>query len=246
MLLKLALALVASATALAAPLGNEHVKRGGDLTAALKAADTAAERNQLLAATGNSSFMFDFANPPAAAVISTPPGKLISANPTTAPFLVDIDFSLAVVEVGPCGLILPHLHPRNEEFILVTQGEFVTQFIQETGAALITNDLKQWGATLFPRGSIHLEYNPTCSPSTFIAAFNGGDPGISFIAANFFSLEEQLVIANLGGETVVSGQDLATIQHAIPAGIAVGVQECLTKCGIKPNKKRSLVEALTS
>ena len=54
------------------------------------------------------------------------------------------------------------------------------------------------------------------------------------------------MIANLGGETVVSGQDLATIEHAIPAGIAVGVQECLTKCGIKPNKKRSLVEALTS
>ena len=243
MLTKLALFLMASATALAAPLGNENVKRD-DFTAQLKAADTAVQRNQILASKGNSSFMFDFANPPPAAVISSPPGKLISANPATAPFLVGIDFSMAIVEVEPCGLILPHLHPRNEEFILVTEGEFVTQFIAETGAALVTNDLKKWGSTLFPRGSIHLEYNPTCSPSTFVAAFNGADAGISFIAANFFSLEEQLVIADLGGETIVSGKDLETIKHAIPAGIAVGVKECLTKCGLHPNKKRSLVEAL--
>jgi hypothetical protein len=243
MFMKLALALLASASALAAPLGHENTKRD-DLTAALKAADTAVERNQILASKGNASFMFDFANPPPAAVISTPPGKLISANPATAPFLVGIDFSLAVVEVGPCGLILPHLHPRNEEFILVTEGEFVTQFIAETGAALVTNDLKTWGSTLFPRGSIHLEYNPTCKPSTFVAAFNGNDAGISFIAANFFTMEEQLVIANLGGETIVSGKDLETVKHAIPAGIAVGVKECLAKCGMKPNQKRSLSEAL--
>lgn len=243
MLMQIASFALMAAVALAAPLGNEHAKRD-DLTAALKAADTAVQRNQILASKGNSSFMFDFAKPPPAAVISTPPGKLISANPATAPFLVGVDFSMAIVEVGPCGLVLPHLHPRNEEFILVTEGEFVTQFIAESGAALVTNDLKKWGSTLFPRGSIHLEYNPTCQPSTFVASFNGADAGISFIAANFFSLEEQLVIADLGGETIVSGKDLETIKHAIPAGIAVGVQECMTKCGIHPNKKRSLVEAL--
>src|SRR6202035_3912998 len=116
-------------------------------------------------------FAFDFANPPAAAVVATPGGKLIAANGETFPYLTGLKTSLAIVEVSPCSLILPHLHPRAEEFILVTQGEFFTQFIAETGAPLISNELKTLGSTLFTKGSIHLEYNPTCDTSTFIAAF---------------------------------------------------------------------------
>jgi hypothetical protein len=242
MLFNTLLTLLASTTALALPL-TERDNTPADLITQLKAANTAVERDTILAkAGGNASFAFDFANPPAAAVVSTPGGKLVAANGETFPFLTDLKTSLAVVNVSPCALILPHLHPRAEEFIIVTQGELFTQFVGETGAPLISNELKTLGSTLFTKGSIHLEFNPTCNPATFVAAFNDNDPGISFVAAGLFELEDQLVIANLGGDAVVSGQDLESIRHAIPAGIAASVESCLKTCGIKPYSKRSLAE----
>jgi len=240
MLFNALLALLAS-TALATPI----VKRDAtsDLIAKVEAAGSAAARNQVLAANGgNASFVFDFANPPPAAVVSSPAGKLIVASGASAPFLTDIDAALGVVTIQPCGLILPHLHPRGDEFIITTQGQIFTQFIAETGAVLVSNTLNTLGSTLFPKGSIHLEYNPTCEPATFIAAFNTNDPGVSFVAANLFSFEDQLVIASLGGDAAVSGADLASIRKALPEGLATGVAQCVQKCGIKPFSKRSLKE----
>ena len=244
MLLNALFTLLASTAALAAP-AHEIAKRDAtsDLIAKVEAAGSAAARNQVLAAAGgNASFAFDFANPPPAAVLSSPAGKLVVASGTTAPFLTDIDAALAVVVIEPCGLILPHIHPRGDEFIITTQGTIFTQFIAETGAVLVTNTLDTLGATLFPKGSIHLEYNPTCEHATFIAAFNTNDPGVSFVAANFFSLEDQVVIASLGGDAVVSGADLASIRQALPEGLATGVEQCVQQCGIKPYSKRSLKE----
>jgi oxalate decarboxylase/phosphoglucose isomerase-like protein (cupin superfamily) len=241
------IALLASTAVLAAPLSGTPTKiekrdATSDLIAKLRAADSHAAANQILAATGNASFTFDFANPPPAAVVSSPAGKLIAATGGVAPFLTGINAAMGLVTIQPCGLILPHLHPRADEFIIVTEGEVFTQFVTEAGGALITNDLKTLGATLFPKGSVHLEFNPTCEPASFIAAFNSNDPGVSFVAATLFSLEDQLVIAALGGDAVVSGADLDTIRHAIPAGLATGVSQCLQKCGMKSYSKRSLKE----
>jgi len=129
--------------------------------------------------------------------------------------------------------------------VFVTEGKIFTQFLGETGAALISNELNTLGGTMFPRGSIHLEYNAECTAASFVAAFNDNDPGVSFIAPGFFSLEDQLVIAALGGDAIVSGQDLESIRHAIPAGLATSVQQCLTKCNIKPHAKRSLAEVFS-
>lgn len=107
---------------------------------------------------------------------------------------------------------------------------------------LVSNTLEAFDATIFPKGAIHLEFNPTCEPAQFAAYFNTNDPGVSFVAANLFSLEDQLVIATLGGDAVVSGADLASIQQALPPKLATGVQECVSKCGITPYGKRSLAE----
>ena len=241
-MLRMLLPLVVATAAFAAPTIVERQVPPEIIS--LEQADSAVGRNQILAANGgNASFVFDFTNPPAGALVSGPAGNLTIANGQTAPFLVDIDASLAVVEVGPCGLILPHLHPRGDEFIIVTEGEIFTQFISETGAVVVTNTLKKWGSTLFPKGSIHLDYNPTCEPAAFVAAFNSNDPGVTFVAASFLSLEDQLVVASLGGDSVVSGADLETIRQHLPPPVAVGVAQCLKQCKIQPYAKRSMREA---
>jgi hypothetical protein len=94
------------------------------------------------------------------------------------------------------------------------------------------------------QGSIHFEYNPDCTATTFVAAFNDNDPGVSFITANLFSLDDQVVIASLGGDAVVSGADLESIRHALPVGVAAEVQQCIANCGIKPYGKRSSAEVV--
>ena len=240
-MLRTLLPLMAAAAAFAAPAIVERQVPSEIIS--LEQADSAVGRNQILAANGgNASFAFDFKNPPSGALVSSVAGNLTIANAQTAPFLVDIDSSLAIVEVAPCGMVLPHLHPRADEFIIVTEGEFFTQFVAETGAVLVTNTLKKWQSTLYPKGSIHVQYNPTCEPASFVAAFNSNDPGVSFVATSFLSLEDQLVVASLGGDSVVSGADLESIRQHLPAPVAVGVKECLKQCKIQPYAKRSLKE----
>jgi hypothetical protein len=247
MLVNVLLTLLASATALALPTGESaHVKRDAitDTITALKAANNAVERSLILAKGGNSSFGFDFNNPPSSAVVSSPAGKLVIADGSTFPALTGIRAALAVVNVDPCAVILPHTHPRSEEFALVVQGALQSQFITETGSIVVSNNLTTWQSILFPQGSIHYEYNADCTPATFVAAFNDNDPGTSFIVPNFFSLDDQIVIAAVGGETVVSGADLESIRHALPQGLATGVEQCLQKCNIKQYGKRSMAEVL--
>jgi hypothetical protein len=151
---------------------------------------------------------------------------------------------MAVISLDACAMVAPHLHPRADEFIIVTNGTIFAQLITENGAVLNSNNLTAYDATLFPKGSIHVEVNPTCEPATIVAAFNDNDPGTTLIAPNFFSLEDQAVIATLGGETTFSGADLASVEHAIPASAVYQVAECVERCGIKQNKKRSIADVV--
>jgi hypothetical protein len=98
----------------------------------------------------------------------------------------------------------------------------------------------------FPQGSIHLQFNPTCEKAVFLAGFNDDDPGVSNIAANFLAFDPELVGATLGGDTVVSGADLATFEQGLPKDAVIAVQDCLSMCGIKTNAKRSLKEVFGS
>jgi hypothetical protein len=242
-MLRVLLPLLAATAAFAAPaiVKRQTAPVTPALIVDLETADSAVERNQILVANGgNASFVFDFAHPPAGAVAgagSGSVGNVTLASAATAPFLVGLDAALALAQVGPCGLVLPHIHPRADEFIIVTEGQFFTQFITENGASLITNTLNQWGSTIFPKGSIHLEWNPTCHPASFVAAFNSNDPGISFVASNFVGLDDPVVIAALGGDGIVSGADLDSIRQHLPPPVAVAVESCLSSCGIS---KRSL------
>jgi oxalate decarboxylase/phosphoglucose isomerase-like protein (cupin superfamily) len=239
----LILTLLASATALCAPLSGGHAKRQSSdtsgLDAQLQLATSSVQRVALLAAGGNQSFVFDFNS---ANGTQPPPGggSVVLASASSFPALIGRQSAAALFTLNPCGLVPPHIHPRADEFILVTEGTVFTQFLTETGSVLISNNLTTFSGTLFPQGSIHLEFNPTCGPAVFTAGFNSNDPGVSNVAANFLQFDEELVAANLGGDEVVSGADIAKIQANIPKDTIIAVQDCLKACGIPANHKRSL------
>lgn len=67
----------------------------------------------------------------------------------------------------------------------------------------------------------------------FVAAFPSEDPGVQQAAQTFFGLEDGLITAALGGGITVAGEDLDKFRRLIPANVALGVDSCLSKCGIK-------------
>lgn len=237
------------ATALCAPLKSTYDKRDSvnmeDLHTQLVLAPTDAARTLLLAKLGgNESFVFDFGNPPNGSVAKGAGGQIVQAVSATFPPLVGRNSGAFVFTINPCGMVPPHFHPRSDEFFVVIQGTIFAQFLTETGSALITNNITTHQGQLLPAGAIHLQWNPTCQTAMFVSGFNDNDPGASFLAPGILGFETDLVDSTFGGEMVISGADLESIKHSLPAGAVISVGDCLTRCGIKPNTRRSVSEVL--
>jgi hypothetical protein len=195
----------------------------------LELATTQIERIEILVENGgNSSFVFDFNNPPAAAVINSSSGSIVSNVGSTFPALLGLDSSLIKFTLGPCGLIVPHFHPRGDEFILTVEGTIHTQFLTETGSTIVSNDVNTWQSTIFPKGSIHFEMNPTCEQATFIGAFNSNDPGTAVVAPNFYALDSTALEWATGG--VLSPAELDTIRNSLPPTPIALVEACVAAC----------------
>ena len=151
---------------------------------------------------------------------------------------------MTVAFLGPCGMNTPHVHNRATELNVVVQGRLVTNFVLENGAKPVENTLEQYQMAVFPQGAIHQEFNPDCSPTVFVAGFNNEDPGVNTIAQNFFSLRPDVVTATLGGVQTLEGKDIESFRDFIAENIALGIDACLNKCGIKRNAKRDVSELL--
>jgi hypothetical protein len=79
-------------------------------------------------------------------------------------------------------------------------------------------------------GSIHFQFNDNCSPTVLFAALNNEDPGASFVAPNFFALNEPTVSANLGFPKEINGKNIKEFAGSLPIGLILGSQECARRC----------------
>jgi hypothetical protein len=168
------------------------------------------------------------------------------------PALIGTNVGAAVGFVNACGLNVPHNHPRANEFLTVISGKLIGGLIleQNPGGAgnvvgqpkPVNGPLQQVNATLenfkgmlFPQGETHFQFNPTCEPALFAAAFDSSDPGRTQIARNFFSAypDEEVLIAAVGGN--LETLDPARIQqfrNQIPTAFAVQIESCVKRCKI--------------
>ncbi|KAK3209617.1 hypothetical protein GRF29_44g126323 [Pseudopithomyces chartarum] len=55
-------------------------------------------------------------------------GHASSANLETFPYLINSGVTLTMGTLGPCGVFLPHVHPRANEFFVVTEVACKTGF----------------------------------------------------------------------------------------------------------------------
>ncbi|KAF4966955.1 hypothetical protein FSARC_5440 [Fusarium sarcochroum] len=222
----------------AAPRNTRRgASEGLSLTAQLQLADTAADRFTLL--PEDKDFIFDFnqkqENPGKG-------GELIAANRKTFPALVGTGSGMAFGRIDACGMNTLHVHPRSAELQVVTSGRLITEMVPENGVVdkdgnrrVIRTELKANMMTPFYQGSIHTQYNPDCEPANFFASFAAEDFGTGQLADELAVISDDVIAATFGQS--IAGEDIEKVRKAIPKSIALGVEECLKKCGIK---KRSI------
>lgn len=213
-----------------------------DLIAKLMVAPTQQDRVRLLQEPGDFVFDFNDSGAPEGSESAGKGGFTVAATARTFPALIGNGGAMTVGFLGPCAMNTPHVHNRATELNIVVEGRLVTNFQVENGLPSMSNVLNKYQMTVFPQGAIHQEFNPDCEDAVFVAGFNNVDPGVEQIAQTFFGLRPDVVAATLGGVYQIEGADLESFRDRIPANVALGVEQCLQKCGIQKNAKRSVEE----
>ncbi|KAL8863480.1 MAG: hypothetical protein Q9178_000161 [Gyalolechia marmorata] len=180
----------------------------------------------------DTSFKFDFDNPPEDTKSEGKGGRTVRADRKSFPPLIGTGASMALGFLGPCGFNTPHTHPRSAEINLVIQGSLETEFTLENGARTVRNTLATHQMTVFPQGALHTEFNPNCDDAIFVAGFANEDPGVQQVAQSYFGLGQDVVEAATGNGFTFEGKDVAEFRSLIPDNVALGVESCLKKCGI--------------
>ncbi|KAJ7299050.1 hypothetical protein O6H91_Y316300 [Diphasiastrum complanatum] len=88
----------------------------------------------------------------------------------------------------PCGINLPHTHPRATELLtLVSGGPIEVGFVDTSGVAHI-DILNPGDVTVFPRGMLHFEQNVGKTIAFYISALDSQNPGTLTSAGALFQL----------------------------------------------------------
>lgn len=187
--------------------------------------------------------------------VEAPTGGTINvASVDQFPALTGIEMSFGVGFINPCGLNVPHTHPRANEFLTVHEGELVAAVVLEenpNGAgnvggkipkpmgpiSMINATLSNYKGILIPKGLTHFQYNPHCEPAVFTASFDSSDPGRMQIAQTFFSiLPAEVPLTATGNDLEILGpHNLERLRNKVPNSFVQLVDECVKKCF--PSKK---------
>lgn len=251
------------------PLGD-YISRSTSKHHPTPSAPSAAERKALQQALLDAPSAVQreavlFPNPPDASNITfqfvnntvlAPTGGTINlAEVDEFPALLGTNVAMAIGFVNPCGLNVPHSHPRASEMLTVVQGELVAGLVLENdpGAAgravidgqvpaenpkgpltQVTAHLGLYRAMLFPQGEVHFQFNPTCEPAVFASAFDNLDPGRAQAAASFFTImSDEVIMAALGEDAeFLDPRKIDLIRNNIPMAFAELIDSCAKKCGI--------------
>eukprot|EP00752_Nemacystus_decipiens_P001668 g1620.t1 len=150
------------------------------------------------------------------------------ANVNHIPALEGHGVSMVLFNLEPCGINLPHVHPRATEMLYVIQGEKLrVAFVEENdGDGAVVNDLSQGDVTFFPQGLIHYQQNLGCEPAAYLSALNSEDPGVVTVATRFFELPTEAIQATLNFEDSA----VQSLIDSLPDAPAEARRECLRMC----------------
>ncbi|TVY17627.1 Spherulin-1A [Lachnellula arida] len=177
--------------------------------------------------------------------------EIVLASVDNFPALIGTHVSAAIGFVDACGLNVPHSHPRANELLTVVQGQLIGGLVLESvpdlsGRAndsevnptlpepVVMANLTRYKGMLFPQGAVHFQFNPTCEPAVFAAAFDGEDAGRVQIANSFFSVRDDEVLgAALGYPEALDAREVGRLRGRIPDSFAELMESCAKRCHIR-------------
>lgn len=83
------------------------------------------------------------------------PASVVNANTASWPTVDGNKMTMAMIQLGPCGMLAPHFHPRASNYVLAVQGETHTYAVEENYARVMKTVLTPGKMTIFPQGAIH-------------------------------------------------------------------------------------------
>lgn len=159
-----------------------------ELVAKLRMAATARDRANLL--PSHEDWVFDFRKQKD---YTYSPGSVVNANVASFPAAVGNGLTIAMLSLGPCAMLSPHMHPRAANWVTAVEGTTKTWMIQENGVKPIEAVLTPGQMTIFPVGSLHTMQNMGCGNATLISTLNNEDPGTLQLANQLFNLPSDMV-----------------------------------------------------
>jgi hypothetical protein len=139
---------------LATTILSVDITANPDLNSKLKLAATNLDRLNLLSKDSDWAFKFDSQK-----TYTFNPGSVVNANAATFPALTGIDMTLAILNLGPCAMLPPHMHPRATNLVVAIRGNTTSWMVNENGARTVEVNLLPFVMTVFPKGSLHTMQN---------------------------------------------------------------------------------------
>ncbi|KAF7190686.1 Spherulin-1B [Pseudocercospora fuligena] len=203
--------------------------RNPQLIAKLTTAATQLDRLALL--PSNEDWTFDFTAQ--RTTYNFKPGGVSNMNAATFPAAKFNGLTLAMVNLGPCGMLPPHFHPRAANWIVSVTGNTTTFMQEENGARTVKTFLTPGKATIFPAGSVHMMYNNECEDAQLVSALNNEDAGTLNIGQIFIN-DFPIDWINAAFGSTLATQQAKSKMIPVGTGANWGSAECLRRCKITP------------
>mmetsp|Transcript_43977 Transcript_43977/g.171749 ORF Transcript_43977/g.171749 Transcript_43977/m.171749 type:complete len:220 (-) Transcript_43977:53-712(-) len=147
------------------------------VVSAMEGETALAERNRRFGSA--SDFVFNLKGVSAG---FTPAGaKIQGGDVSKFPALDNLGVSNTLFTIKPCGMNLPHYHPRATELIYVIKGHDLTVgFAEEnSGRDAVINVVGEGDNAVFPQGLLHYQINLNCEHEVqFLSSLSSHDPGV--------------------------------------------------------------------
>ena len=183
-----------------------------------------------LSTANASDFVFDINNVAPAVGSGGQIQGIITPEQFPGLALAEASLSFAKIILKPCGLFLPHQHPRGTELLYVQEGNNVSvAFVKASNGDVVTNTISTGMFTVFPQGLVHYQLNLSCNnTAVFLYIFDSSFPGVIFTETSFYSLNNDVTNTTLGGNNTVSNVNMNNL--AAPPAALLAQSVCESTC----------------
>ncbi|CAN6197750.1 unnamed protein product [Urochloa humidicola] len=122
------------------------------------------------------------------AAVTGPPAAnftVVKASMAEFPVLNGQSVSFAVLSYPPGSVNPVHTHPRATELLLVVDGALSVGFV-DTAGKLFTQDLDTGDMFVFPKGTVHWQFNQENKPAKAFSAFGSAAAGLVSVPGTVF------------------------------------------------------------